>query len=431
MKMKSLILLLIALGLFLFIYFYERKLPTTEEAKEREKKVFNLKEEEINYLFLKSEDLSWELKKERGEWKLKKPLEYPADEFNVSSLLRSIVELEKEKELKEVNLKDFRLEEPNKFLDFSTDKLKERIIIGVEVPGISQVAIRLEKGGKSYFVPSSFLNSINKSIKDLRSKEIFKYDSGSVNLIEIEKYGKKINVEKKGKFWYLDFPIKDRAEKENIEDLIYGLSSLRAKEFLDEYDEEKLKEINLLPPFLKISFYDGEKKLILQGEFGFKKGLEKNDFYVKNGKRVFLASHSLWEKLEKGILLIPDTKVFSFSPWEVMSFKMKTGEREYNFEKKEGKWFLNGKDLKDENPVINILKELSEMKWMHSINKINNFENLAEALIRGENFVLNSFFYKTKDETFWVKVSDRPNYWSFVTMGWQRIEKELDKLKGL
>ncbi len=431
MKIKGLILFLIALGLFLFIYFYERKLPTTEEALEREKKIFNLKEEEINYIFLENEDLSWELKKEKDEWKLKKPLDYPADEFNVNSITRAIVELEKEKELKEINLKDFKLEKPYMFLDFSTDKLKERIIIGVEVPATGQVAIRLEKGGKSYFVPSSFLNSINKSVKDLRSKEIFKYDSGSVNLIEIEKYGKKINVEKMGKFWYLDFPFKDRAEKDNIEDLIYGLSSLRAKEFLDEYDEEKLKNIKLLPPLLKVSFYDKGKKLILQGEFGFKEGLEKNDFYVKNGKRVFLTNHSIWEKLEKGILVIPDAKVFSFSPWEVMSFKIKTKEREYNFEKKEGKWFSNGKELKEENPLINILKELSEMKWMHSINQINNFEELAEAHIKGDDFDINSVFCKTKDETYWVKVSDRPNYWSFVTAGWQRIEKELDQLKGL
>ncbi len=85
-KIKGLILFLIALGLFLFIYFYERKLPTTEEALEREKKIFNLKEEEINYIFLENEDLSWELKKEKDEWKLKKPLDYPADEFNVNSI---------------------------------------------------------------------------------------------------------------------------------------------------------------------------------------------------------------------------------------------------------------------------------------------------------------------------------------------------------
>ncbi|MEJ5167106.1 MAG: DUF4340 domain-containing protein, partial [Thermoanaerobaculia bacterium] len=306
------------------------------------------------------------------------------------------------------------------------------IYIGEEIPNINQLAIRLKNKGKSYFVSSNFLKDISKNITELRDKTIFSYQASDVSFIEIQTRERKINLEKKGKFWYLDFPFKDRAQKDGVEDLIYGLSSFRAKEFIDEYDDEKLKELNLLPPVATLSFYDKDKKLILQGEFGKTEKLEKNDFYVKTGKRVFLASHSLWEKLEKGLVAIPDTKILSFSQWEVKKFKLKIRGEEYSFEKKDEKWFLGGKEIKNEKPVDEILKEFAEMSWVKSISNYKDVEEIGELEVEGENLKLKcKFFRDLRDrETFWANPEDRPNLWSFVPKVWERVEEELKKLKN-
>lgn len=428
MKWKGIILLSIAILLFLFIIFYEKNLPTTEEKKEKEKKIFNLKENEINFLSCNSKDLNWEVKKEEDKWKITKPIEYPADEFTINNIIRAIVELEKEKEIKDINLKDFELEKPEKTLSFRTIEKSEEILIGALIPQINKMAIRIKGTGKNYFISSSFLEKINKNLNELRNKDIFSYQTSDVSFVEIKTIKRTVNLEKKGKFWYLDFPFKDRAEKDGVEDLIYGLSSIKAKDFLDEPTEEDLKELNLSPPIVTISFFDKDKKLILQGEFGKKEGLDKNDFYVKNGLRVFLSSSQIWEKLEKGLVAIPDTKILSFSSWEVKKFYLKT-KNEFSFEKKEGKWFLNGKETKDEKPVNNILKEFSEMKWLKSANLIDIKEEIGDLKIEGENFQINCKFYKDKMGEFWAKPEDRPNYWSFVEAAWKRVEGELNKIK--
>ncbi len=432
MKLKGLILLLIAIGLFLFIIFYEKKLPSTEERKEKEKKIFNFKEEDINFLSFKEKDLSWEVKKEKDEWRLLKPIEYKADEYTINSIVSSIVELEKEKEISTLDLKDFQLDNPEAILKFKQMEREEEILIGTKIPQINQMAIRVKGKGKNYFVSSSFYEKINKNLTDLRDKNIFSYQASDVNLIEIETRKRKINIEKKDNFWYIDFPFKDRAEKDGVEDLLYGLSSFRAKEFIDEYKEEDLKEFNLLPPIAVVSFYNKDNKLILRSEFGKKEGMGKNDFYLKKDKKVYIVNHSLWEKLEQGLVAVPDTKILSFSQWQVKNFKLKIGKEEFAFEKKEDKWYLNQKEVKVEKPIDNILKEFSELKWMKSISdNYNKIEEIGEVKIEGEDFKVNCKFYKDLQdkETFWAKAEDRPNLWSFVTAAWKRVEGEIEKLK--
>lgn len=428
MKWKGIILLTVAILLFLFIIFYEKNLPSTEERTELEKKIFDLKEKQFNLISYKSRDLNWEIKKENDKWKIIKPIEYSADESTINNIIRAIVELEKEKEIKDINLKDFELEKPEKILSFRTNEKIEEILIGALIPQINKMAIRIKGTGKNYFISSIFLEKINKNLNELRDKDIFSYQTSDVSFIEIKTIKRTINLEKKGKFWYLDFPFKDRAEKEGVEDLIYGLSSIKAKDFLDEPTEEDLKELNLSPPIVTISFFDKDKKLIVQGEFGKKEGLEKNDFYVKNGLRVFLSNGKIWEKLEKGLVAIPDTKILSFSSWEVKNFNLKIKD-EFSFEKKEDKWFLNGKEIKDEKPVNNILKEFSEMKWLKSANLIDIKEEIADLKIEGENFQINCKLYKDKMGELWAKPEDRPNYWSFADAVWKRTEDELKKIK--
>lgn len=430
MKWKGILLFIFAIFLFLFIILYEKNLPTTEEKKEKEKKIFNLNGE-INYLKYESKDINWEVKKEKEEWKIVKPIEYKAEEFTINNIIKSIKELEKLKEIEVKELKNFGLEEPEKKIFIQTEKEKEEIIIGAEIPNIKQVAIKLKNKGKNYFISSSFLNEIEKSVKDLRDKTIFSYQASDVSSIEIKTKKIKLNLDKKNNFWYLDFPFKDRAEKSGVEDVIYGFSSFKAIDFIDEYTDEKLKELNLINPIVSVSFYDKEKKLILQGDFGKKEGLGKNDFYLKTGKRIFLVNHSLWEKLENGIVAIPDTKILSFSTWETKKFYLKFSDKEYLFEKKEDKWTLSGKDLKNDTPVNNILKEFEELKWLKSISNYNKIKEIGEIKLEGEKFKINCKFYRDlmDNETIWANPEDRPNLWSFVPAAWTRVENELNKLK--
>lgn len=429
MKYKGIILFIFAILIFLFIYFYERKIPTTQEIKERENKIFNLKKEDINFLSYKGNEMSWEVKKGKDEWRILKPINYKADEFTINNILDDLIEMEKIEELKDINLKDYGLLEPIEVFSFSTKNGIEEIIIGTQIPGINQLAIRLKKREKNYLISSNFLSKIKKNLTELRDKTIFSYQTMDVNYIEIETRKRKINLEKKEEQWYLDFPFKDRAEKDNVEDLLFGLSSLKAKEFIDDYNEEKLKELNLFPPLSTICFYDKDKNLILKADFGKKEGMEKNDFYVKSGMKVFLASHSFWEKLEEGLVAIPDTKILSFHKWEAKKFSIKINGNIYNFEKKDFKWFKGETELKDENPLENILKELEELKWIQSIKELKDLEEICEFNIEGEKFKINCKIYKDKALNLWAKPSDRPNYWSFPGGVWERIKNELEKLK--
>jgi len=97
LQKTTLILILLALGLGGFVYFYEIKgAPQREEVKEKKQQIFSFKEDDVQFLTVKTENLTLNLersdKSEESKWLIKSPEVTPASNAIVSYLMDLLVE---------------------------------------------------------------------------------------------------------------------------------------------------------------------------------------------------------------------------------------------------------------------------------------------------------------------------------------------------
>jgi len=430
MKARTLLLLAAALGLILFIVLFESKGPTTEERKEREKKVFIVKDGDISGLKFSSPDSSWAVRKVDGKWRLTSPLDYPADETILSELLNSITGLEWEKKLEGgSDLKTLGLKPAMATLTFTTPSGSSTLALGAVVAGTARIAALDEQKGTAYFIPDTLTKSLRKTPTELRSKEIFSVDTAQVAAIELVRMDRKNTLQKGPTGWTLDFPFPDRANREGVEDLLFGFSGLRAKEFMDPIDDAKLKALGLMPPFARIAFFDKDKKSLLEASLGRADTLPKNDFYVKRGNQVFLTSHALWEKLEKGTLVFPDPKLLGLQRWEVDRLEMSVGKEKKVLERKDGDWSVGGKKPALQNSMDDLLDHLANLMWMENYKtpKLGPVEITLRIQAGGIKTEAEISPDKENPSFLWAKVSDRPNWWKVDKDKIDQIRKDFQK----
>ena len=271
---------------------------------------------------------------------------------------------------------------------------------------------------------------LKKTVTELRGKEIFAVDAAQATAIELRKGDRVTTLRKGPDFWILDFPFPDRAQREGVDDLLFGFSGLRAKEFVDTFDSAKLKALGLDPPFARIAFYDKDKKALLEASVGRPEGLGKDEFYVLRGQQIFLTSHSLWTKLEQGTLAFPDPKLLGLKRWEVDRLEMTLGPQKRVLERKESDWWIDGKKAAAASPVDDLLDHLADLQWVENYKtpKIGPVE-IRLVVSSGKSKTEAEFSKDATDpNAWWAKVSERPYWWKIEDAKVAQIREDLNKI---
>jgi hypothetical protein len=262
MKPRTLLILLVlVLGLGAFIWFYERNLPSTEERTELEKKVFQLKKDDVTALILESAKGQVHLERVKApspkkkaedaeepaaEWRMTRPLAVRADSFAVDRLLEDLANLEKTRTLEDVNLRDVGLDKPRAVVRLATRDGEKVLQLGAEVPpGGSLIAgLKGEKG--AYVVSDSILGEVDRDPKDWRDRVMFRGDRDSIRRIVLTGApgGPVVLARRPAGFW-IERPFSDRADKDLVDGLLADLTGLTAEKFPDP---RPLPELRLSPP---------------------------------------------------------------------------------------------------------------------------------------------------------------------------------------
>ncbi|MEN8165487.1 MAG: hypothetical protein ABFS37_15265, partial [Acidobacteriota bacterium] len=116
MKGKSLVILAGAvMVLGAFIWFFERHQLTTEEARAHEARIFGgLEEGAVASLDITNAHGTFNFHRFDGAWRLTHPIESDADDSAVSTVLRALVQLDRDRTLgaDEVDPKAYGLDHP-------------------------------------------------------------------------------------------------------------------------------------------------------------------------------------------------------------------------------------------------------------------------------------------------------------------------------
>lgn len=278
MKLRNtLLLLLLALGLFAFIFFYERKLPSTRDATDREARVVSFDQSKITGVSLVNNEQKIELRKGvDGHWMLDAPVKDRADEGAVTELLGAVEMLRKETTLESRDgkdpVRDVGLAKPNVSIKLLGPDAPSAILFGKDAAVEGKQYVRLENSKSVFVVRNDLKAQLAKKADDFRDRRLTDLSGAQVNKALIKTAAGEIEVQKEREHWSVNKPLKARGDDAKISDLIAGALTARIETFVSGADSAAANAaLNDTRGSVTLSAEGADKPLTLQ----FSKPLEK------------------------------------------------------------------------------------------------------------------------------------------------------------
>jgi hypothetical protein len=296
MKRNTLIILLIAVALGAYVYFYEMKSGQGRDEEETSKPAFTFKSEDVASLQVTSDNQTIALEANGTDWTITQPVKTEADSFAVSSLVSSIAGATIDRSLVMTpSLQNGAgLAQPTVTVEVKLKNgTQHKIVLGRKDPTDANVYAQIDQNPNVLLLPASVLESANKKLNDLRSKEMVKILPGDVTSFTIKNQNLTFAAERNNENkWLIKEPASKKDQEANTSKPFTALST-QATEVIDNPDD-KIKA-QLSKPVIEASFQGQDNKSVKL----FISAAEGDNVYVRVEGRneVFQANKSLLESL--------------------------------------------------------------------------------------------------------------------------------------
>ena len=351
-----------------YFYYFEvvRRNALTEE-KEGALRLFQVEKAKITSLQLdQGEGKPISLNKE-GQWQIIEPIDSPADEFAVGSLLTSLesLKMEREVEAEAQDLRSYGLDNPRLHLSFLEDGTRHHLRVGAKAVVADQYYASGDQPNRVVLIAASREQGLNKNIFDLRSKEFFSLKSDEIDRVEIERAEVKLALAKVTEDnWQVSAFPEVSIKNPKVESLISRLIWLRAKRFLDN-EKGDLAQLGFEPPRIRISLASKEKsQTLLLGNSKKEEGI-----YAKGGELpgVALVDEKLLEQLPANLNDLEDRTLLAFDLDQIKAVGLKLNDHRGRLERqgKEWKWAAGDSRQHPENWQVNsLLWKMQELEYL-------------------------------------------------------------------
>jgi hypothetical protein len=367
MKTKNLVILAaVVIAVLAYILLFERHRPTSDEAtKAAEKVLRDFERDEVVGIVIDRAGDRVRLEKIGEEWRLRDPLDFPADSSLVSSTLGSVANLTADRRLaaEEVDSAEYGLEEPMAELTLRMSDGSERVIaVGDELPLGSTRALRVDGGAEIVIASSWFVSDLEREVDDWRSRDVIDFLEHDTASVDIESGPDSIRAVRLEDRWQLLRPLQDMADDEHLGSLISDLSSMRIEEFLD--DDANPAELGLeLPEYeLTVIRSDGGEPLRL--DLGMtREGDSGTEVACRRGEGdYFWASERVRTRLSKAPVLWRAKKVMPFETWDAEELRVTTAAGSVSLVDDDGFWVFPDDTEADLSRVQERLRALAELE---------------------------------------------------------------------
>ena len=331
MRGKNLIVLAaIVIAVGLYIMLFERHRPTSDEAtKAAEKVLLDFERDDVIGIVIESAEGRVRLEKAGEEWRLREPLDFPADASVVSSTLGSLANLTADRRLTpdEVNPADYGLEQPAAKVTLRMDDGNERLIeVGDELPLGSKRALRVDGSDGVTIAAGWFVSDLEREVDDWRSREVAEMLENDVASIDIEYGADSIRAVRLEDQWQLLRPLEDMGDGAHLGSVISDLASMRIEEFLD--DDADPGELGLELPEYEITIIRTDGGMPLRLDLGAtREGEGGTEVACRRGDgEYFWASERVRTRLSKAPVLWRSKKVMPFETWDAEELRVTTPE---------------------------------------------------------------------------------------------------------
>jgi len=371
---------LILLGVFLVLLaaflLFESKGLKDREKKEKEAKLVDVAVADILKITLKNESgVMTFLKGEKSGWLITEPLEVEADGMEVDGLAEGFAGLRIERvvEAEPKDIKIYEIPKREVTLWVKGKDLPIKVLIGMENPIDNTLFAKREDEKRVVLLSSSLKTSLDKKFFDFRGKDIFKFETADVREIKVRAGESAWAASKKDDAWGLTAPIAALANGSKIDNLLYTLSALKAKEFVSENkSDDDIRKSGLDKPEYeaRLSMPAGNKEAIIT--------LHKSDDKVyaagSLSNKIVLVDGTILNDLGKKADEYREKKAAVFNSWEADRISVaKAGLTLAAVKDKikdEEKWFLEApeKPEADGSKVEAFIRKIEDLEAVEFID---------------------------------------------------------------
>ena len=315
MKSKTtLVLLVITAAVFAYMFFYERKAPTTEEAKRQAQNVVNFSREKIDGIVIQNGDDKIDLRRRDKKWRLETPIKEQADSSLIENLLLDLESWQKDatipaKELEadKGKLNEYGLSKPKLRLKLRGKDAPREILFGKDAALEGKMYVRLENSKETFLAAQSIKKEIEKKATEFRDRKLTDLITAQVSRVVLKTAAGEMELQKKGDHWEIVKPLRARGDDQKIADLIAQMTTARIQQFVAD-DRGDLHPYGLAEPRGSITLFAqddrsagrtdssrGEQGQVLQ--IGGAAEKEKDQVYVRFSARAFV--YTLPKKIEE------------------------------------------------------------------------------------------------------------------------------------
>jgi hypothetical protein len=335
MKTKNLIILAaVVIVVLAYIMLFERHRPTSDESTAAAEKVLrDFERDDVMGIVIDRPEGRVRLEKVGGEWRLREPLDFPADSSVVSSTIGSLANLKADRRLTatEVDPAKYGLEEPSAEITLRmVDGTQRLVAVGDELPLGSKRALLVDGGNEVTITSGWFVSDLERGVDDWRSREVVEILENDVASIDIEYGADSIRAVRLEDQWQLLRPLEDMADGDHLGSLISDLASMGIEEFLD--DDTAPEELGLELPEYEITIIRTDGGTPLRLDLGAtREGDGATEVACRRGDgEYFWASETVRTRLSKAPVLWRSKKVMPFETWDAEELRVTTPEGSTN-----------------------------------------------------------------------------------------------------
>lgn len=371
MKYKGTLILLVLLALSgLYLYFVE--LPARKTEKEREEqasRVVPFKSDEAVALALsypgRSTDPEILLEKDPDQtWRVVKPMEVPADQNEVQSLLSSLhtMRVERVVEEKARDLTIYGLDHPEVKVSLKLQDHEEHLWFGHAAPIGSTVYVMRAGEDKVLLTDDFYKKGLTKTVLDLRRKNVLLFEPHQIQSVKLQYSGKAYGLSKENEKWWIKEPRVYRADDDEVMDLLNRLERLKAKDFVDVPGPRLLKSLQK-PRFKAELQKEGGEQVSLSI---YPSEVQQQAYAVTDlSHPIYMIEAAGIAALEKDLFTLRDKHLLAFEPDQVQGIEIqKAGEDPLTLRRVGSDWEFDGRTLEEsqKNKMTDLLRDLKELE---------------------------------------------------------------------
>jgi hypothetical protein len=273
-----------------------------------------------------------------GQWRLAEPIQSPADEFILRGLLAALTGLKTERQVEAAarDLGPYGLDRPTFHLVFEAEGRWHNLRIGAKTPVGDHFYASGDEENRVVLIAASQESALNKSLADLRGKELFTLRTEAVDRIDIRRSeGALVLTRSEGKGWQAarDPALKIKSAK--VESLLNQLVSLRVSRFVDEAEAAKAR-LGLDSPRLRLSLSAKElRETLIVGAPGPNRGIYAKSDHLPG---IFLVDEDALKKVPAGVRDLEDRTLLSFETEQVARLEVKLAANTVELERQDDTW---------------------------------------------------------------------------------------------